>query len=171
MTDTLPTAPPTDEQQLQIMQLLYAFCAAEDATTAAIALDVLQALPECKNSATLDAILEELLSYKSIINRLVQIYLLSRTPRPSGTQVSEIRRLELPGAECYSANPSLLLKDEIAGKLPVLLADCAYQRAETTKTREAIDHITKIDDRCCKKCLSGSSHGPSAALASDGPAS
>ncbi|CAE6948838.1 unnamed protein product [Symbiodinium sp. CCMP2592] len=146
VTDSPPTAPPTDEQQLHVIQLLHAFAAAEDATTAAIALDVLQALPECKDSATLDAILEELVSYKSIINRLVQIYLLSRTTCPSGTQVSEIRRLELPGAECYSANPSLLLKEEIAGKLLVLLADCAYQRAETRKPGEAIDHLTRVDD-------------------------
>ncbi|CAE7236008.1 unnamed protein product [Symbiodinium natans] len=135
-----------DRKRLQVLQLLDCIISGEDVTTNAVALDVLHALPACKDPATLDAMLEELISHKSAINRVVQIYVLSRTPRPPQEHLFEIRSLELPSTECYSVNPSLRIKDEIAGKLLVLLAECAHQRAETLKTREAIDHLTRIDD-------------------------
>ena len=151
---SVPQDASASEQKLQSMtnvfaHLLNGLATGEDLATNAMALDMCQILQadQFNDTAVLEKLIETLCSCKSRTNRVLAAWVLSRqVARLPAQNPRELERLELPNALAYVVQPNLHVKDQIAEKMLLLLAHCHHQRAETRTVRQAIDHLTRVDD-------------------------
>lgn len=100
----------------------------------------------------LSSVMEEALSFTSPSRRICRVKVcLERQLGKPGTNPFTAA---LPSGAAYAANPSLALKDEVAGKILALTAASGHQRAETRLCCELIRRMVAIDDIALLQVLS-----------------
>lgn len=106
------------------------------------ALDMLE---QVDDEETLSSVARELTAGTSHSRRLCKAKLaLERALQMPQTNPLE---LALPGEEAYKANPSLHLKDDIAGKVLILSAKSGRLHAERNFTSQMIELLMRVDNQ------------------------